>query len=114
MSARAARVVEWIREHVRLAVIGYVLLAVSTALSLGWLVDARDTSCRDRKHSWDALSDVIHTAYAPSAPSDAVLNAFPQLKPFYTPGSPQYVEQQHSLEAQRNRVLTKLGDRPVC
>lgn len=98
----------------RLAVVGYLILALATVGAFGWLVVQRDQSCRDRKHQWAAVHDIIQTAYAPSAPSDAVLNAFPALKPFYTPGNPSYEAQQRSLMAQRDRVLGKLGARPAC
>lgn len=102
------------RHRIRLAPIGFVLLAAGTGYALIQLDHQATAACADRKQQDAALRDVIHSAYEASAPSDAVLNAFPELKPFYTSGTPEFEEQQRSLAAQRDRVLDKLGDRPTC
>lgn len=78
------------------------------------LVRQNQQACDDRKHGWDASHNLVVKAYTPQAPSAALLNAFPQLKPFYTPGNPQYEEQLRRTEEQRDAVLGTLDGRPVC
>lgn len=98
----------------RLAVIGYVILALGLGFALLGVQTSQAQSCHDRKHQYDALHNVIDKSYAPSAPSAAVLDAFPQLKPFYTPGNPQYEAQQQAARDRKQGVLALLGDRPSC
>lgn len=75
-------------------------------------VDA--TACSDRVHQFDALHDVIVKSYGMTRPSAALLAAFPQLRPLYTPGNPQYEEQVASARERRDEVLSVLGARPDC
>jgi hypothetical protein len=115
MTVRAvSSTVEWLREHVRLAVVGYVVLALATTVSLGWLVARRAEACVDRKHQWTALHSVIIESYSAQSPSPALLDAFPQLKPFYTPGNPLYEATVRAANDRRQAVLDKLGPKPSC
>lgn len=99
---------------IRPAVAGFVILAVGTTIALVAVQNEHAHACTDRKNQWTALHDVIVESYAPAKPSKAVLAAFPQLKPFYTPGNPAYEIAQRNADERQRAVLGKLGDKPSC
>jgi hypothetical protein len=94
--------------------IAYAILVVAVAFAFFQMQEQAHQACRDRVRQYDAVHKVIDKAYTSQRPSPALLNAFPQLAPFYTPGNPQYDEQQHALREQRSRLIAVLGDRPSC
>ena len=100
--------------HIWRARIAYSILVLATVFAFYRLQRQDAVACHDRRHQWTALHSVIVKSYATAKPSAALLNAFPQLKPFYTPGSPQYDEQQRLATGRRDDVLAVLGDRPDC
>lgn len=118
---RTAPARAWIRTHLRLAVVGFVVLALANVAGFAALNDQHNkttmivkAACRDRQHQWQALHDVIKSSYRLQKPPKALLAAFPQLKPFYTPGNKSYDEQAGAANARSDEVLGVLGPFPSC
>ncbi len=74
----------------------------------------RQDLCVNAHHLYDTLDAVIVESYKPQPPPAVILALFPSLAPYYTPGSPEYEQNQRDARANRDRVLAKLGPRPTC
>lgn len=107
------------------AAIGYLILAIFVVLGF---VSAR-VERADREHdtkaalvkicdyetrSWRNSVAQIHSDTQPQKPSEAVLRAFPQLRPFYDPKNPLFAEQIRALARTERRRLRVLGPQPKC
>lgn len=100
------------------SVIGLAVLVVLFAFALAYTmvvqVGQTNDACRDRKRQYDALHAVIIEQNKPQKPSEVILRAFPQFRPFYTPGTPEFDEAARIAAFRREAALGVLGGRPVC
>lgn len=103
------------------ATIGFLVLSAFVVLALLGVQRQADgasqsvrQACTDRVHQWDALHSVIVKSYTPQPPPPAILRLFPQIKPIYTPGTPEFEAALKANEDRRDAVLGLLGFRPDC
>lgn len=72
------------------------------------------SSCEFQQRSWRTQRAQIRDDAVPVKPSEAILRAFPQFRPFYDPENPLYADQIRALNARRDRKLRILGLPPSC
>jgi len=95
-----------------LVIVAFLAAGIAFSLVTGYY-QSREL-CDSQKRAWNISRQQILDDAVPEKPTEAVLRAFPQLRPFYEEGNPLYDEQIHSLNKRRDRRLRVLGDRPDC
>ncbi len=88
-------------------------LAAMTVASVGF-IHAVTANCDASARQYDVLRHVIVQQNTPEPASPIIIKAFPEFKPFFTPGTPQYNEAKRLNDDKLHRILAKLGDRPSC
>ncbi len=99
-------------------VLAFAVIILLMAAGLGFSLvsgyyQARDL-CDFQRRSWTIQHQQILDDAVPNKPTEAVLRAFPEIRPFYEPGNPLYDETVRSLNKRRDRRLAVLGGRPEC
>lgn len=108
---RPTRRIEW--RGVGLLV---VVVMFAAGLSFSLVAGYRQSRelCDFQERSWKTQRLQILDDGKPQKPSEAILRAFPQIRPFYDKRNPLYAEQIKSLNERKVRKLRILGDRPSC
>lgn len=91
-----------------------VILAAGLAYTTVSTVRQTNELCGFQHRSWDIQHQQILDDAVPQKPTEAVLRAFPAIRPFYDPKNPLYAEQVNALNHKRDRQLRVLGSRPNC
>ncbi len=94
----------------------FILVVLAGGLSLSLVrsyYQAQDL-CDFQQRSFTIQRQQILDDAVPDKPTEAVLRAFPEIRPFYDPKNPLYAEQVRSLNVRRDRRLKVLGNRPDC
>lgn len=117
---------QWIRDHRNQAAYLILTIGFAVSLTLSGLSDRRSASraraqdrrdiarnCIGGQRSWDTLSAVIEEAYSSPAPSVDPKTLPPRTRALLADLQPLFKEQP-GVTTTKERVLARLGARPVC
>lgn len=91
-----------------------VIFAAALGFTLLSAVWQANNLCDFQQRSWKTQRLQIADDAKPQKPSEQVLRAFPQIRPFYDPKNPLYAEQIRILTEHADRKYRILGARPEC